>query len=450
MALDAASPRRYMEQEGNKNPMRQLRFVDLFAGLGGFHIALNRLGHQCVLASELDPELRALYQANFKLGAHGDIRAIEPRSVPDFDVLCAGFPCQPFSKAGAQAGRNCDRNGDLAEVVVEWIRCKKPSFVILENVANFERHDGGRTWRWLDQELRHAGYPLVRKAVLSPHQFGIPQIRERLFIVAARESVPSFDWPVVDEQATSIRSVLDASEPASRISTKIEQAIEVWAEFVKLYPKSARKPHFPIWAAEFGATYPYLTTAPMAAPALTRKRLGPFGASLSDLEDERLERALPPYARGAHTFPGWKKSFLELNRQLYSENRSWIDRWLPKLEGLEHSYQKFEWNFDAGVDDVWSTVIQMRGSGIRAKSPRSAPALVASSTSQVPIIGWEKRYMTPRECAQLQDMGELEHLPRTFTGMTRALGNAVNARVVELVARQLIGAVEPQVAEVEA
>ena len=428
--------------------MRQLRFVDLFAGLGGFHLALARLGHRCVLASELSPELRELYKANFNFEPQGDIRDIDPRQVPDFDLLCAGFPCQPFSKAGAQAGRSCERNGDLAEVVLEWVRAKRPSFVILENVANFERHDKGRTWRWLDQELRHAGYPLVRKMVLSPHQFGIPQIRERLFIVASRDAQAEFEWPELPSEDTNIRSVLSPPQPGSRISAKIEEAIEAWAEFVRLYPKSARKPYFPIWAAEFGATYPFLTVPPMSAPRAAQMKRGSLGVPLKGLKSGELEQSLPPYARGLDSFPGWKKTFIELNRQLYHDNKTWIDRWLPRLEGLEHSYQKFEWNFDQGDDDLWSAVIQMRGSGIRAKSPRTAPALIASSTSQIPIIGWERRYMTAHECAKLQDMGELQHLPRTFTATTRALGNAVNAKVVEAVARQLVGQAETRALEV--
>lgn len=420
--------------------MGKLRFVDLFAGLGGFHLALSRLGHDCVLASEIDPELRAIYKSNFGIEPAGDIREIDPRVVPDFDLLCGGFPCQPFSKAGAQVGLACERNGDLASVVIAWIKARRPRYVILENVANFERHDGGRTWRWLDRELRHAGYPFVRKMVLSPHRFGVPQIRERLFIVASRDPATSFSWPEPDDAPTSIRSVLEAPEPGARISSKIEQAIEIWADFVRRYPKNARKPHFPVWAAEFGATYPYITTPPLAARGAARYRRGSFGVPLEGLEDDALEAALPPYARGVKPFPGWKKGFIDLNRQLYAEHRSWIDRWLPQLEGLEPSYQKFEWNFDAGITDVWDSVIQMRGSGIRAKSPTTAPALIASSTSQVPIIGWERRYMTARECARLQDMGELETLPRTFTGTTRALGNAVNAHVVERVARELVGA----------
>src|SRR5262249_31956467 len=151
----------------------------------------------------------------------------------------------------------------------------------------------------------------------------------------------------------------------------------------------------------FGATYPFTVSAPATVAAIEQFK-GSFGQSLRGLDGAALEAALPPYARGRRGFPGWKKGFIDLNRQLYREHKGWIDKWLPKLQKFEHSYKKFEWNFDDSLTSVWDTVIQLRGSGIRAKSPRSAPALIASSPSQVPIGGWERRYMTARECARLQ------------------------------------------------
>lgn len=120
-----------------------LTFADLFAGLGGFHQALAGLGHMCVYASEIDPVLRELYRANYGLHPDGDIRLVDPTTIPDHDILCAGFPCQSFSKAGRQEGLECRENGDLISYVLRIINVKSPGYFILENVPNLERHNFG-------------------------------------------------------------------------------------------------------------------------------------------------------------------------------------------------------------------------------------------------------------------------------------------------------------------
>lgn len=391
-----------------------------------------------MFASEIDPGLRSLYKKNFEIDAEGDVRAIDPEGIPEFDVLCAGFPCQPFSKAGPQTGLNCPKNGDFAPLIIKWLRARRPKYFILENVPNLLRHDNGRTWRWLSLELRHAGYSVDAK-VLSAHEFGVPQIRERLLIVGARDGLEYFTWPVGVGAQPDLRALLD-KEPteAARISRRVEDALEVWQSFLDAYPSDRRKPWFPIWTAEFGATYPFATTAPLAVPLEVLKNYrGAFGQSLNVASMDEAASRLPTYARSAKPYPEWKRRFLELNRDLYEQNRDWIDPWLPRLKPFDHSFQKFEWNFD-GHRSVWETVIQLRGSGIRAKSPQSAPTLVAASSSQVPIIAWEKRYMTINERARLQDLGELKYLPGTMGPATKALGNAVNARVVERVAANLL------------
>ena len=133
-----------------------MRFVDLFAGMGGFHLALRDLGHDCIFVSELDPELRSLYVQNFpdcKGNVHGDIGHCMGQ-VPPHDILCAGFPCQPFSKSGSQNGTSDKTRGTLFHKILKIIRRHRPGFVILENVGNFERHRGGHTWRIVRQPDR--------------------------------------------------------------------------------------------------------------------------------------------------------------------------------------------------------------------------------------------------------------------------------------------------------
>ena len=152
-----------------------MRFVDLFAGLGGFHVALDQLGHQCVFACEIDETLRALYFENFNLETQGDIREIHPESIPPHEILCAGFSCQPFSKAGDQQGLECPRWGGLFDNVLGILRRHLPQYLILENVPNLARHDGGKTWAGMKASLEALGYA-VQNHRYSPHQFGIPQI----------------------------------------------------------------------------------------------------------------------------------------------------------------------------------------------------------------------------------------------------------------------------------
>ncbi len=195
------SPRR------KKKSGKSLRFIDLFAGLGGFHLALSDLGHKCVFACESDADLAALYEKNFGLKPHGDIRTLDISKVPRHDVLCAGFPCQPFSKAGEQRGLACPQWGDLIDYVIRIIRTHKPRYFIIENVPNLMRHRSGKTWRTIEHRLRLAGYS-VKDQLLSPHQVGVPQVRERAFIVGSREGLDGFTAPEpVPEKRLSVHSV---------------------------------------------------------------------------------------------------------------------------------------------------------------------------------------------------------------------------------------------------
>mgnify|MGYP001577538906 CR=1 FL=1 len=244
-----------------------MRFIDLFAGLGGFHLALNRLGADCVFASEIDPSLREIYEANYGMRPAGDILSVPISDIPAHDILCAGSPCQPFSKAGDQQGLECPKWGNLLGHVLRIARARKPRFLLLENVPNLKRHNSGETWEDLERQFQEAGYAIA-SANLSPHQFGIPQIRERVFIVGSRNGLSNFRWPVPPKDVKlDLNSILDKNPKEARPLTPVVlRCMDVWQKFIRKYPAKIELPSFPIWSMEFGATYPYEDTSPWATP----------------------------------------------------------------------------------------------------------------------------------------------------------------------------------------
>jgi DNA (cytosine-5)-methyltransferase 1 len=307
------------------------------------------------------------------------------------------------------------------------------------------KHNGGKTWSSIKTTLEKLGYE-VDVAKLSPHNFGIPQIRDRVYIVGSLGPLRKFVWPNKLDMETSIQSVLDVNPPnAKRLSAQVQSCLNVWNEFLSKCPKGVELPSFPLWSMEWGATYPFESTTPWAL----KKKSGIDGLKgFKGSHGEKIEyiktiegrwAALPSHARTEQAeFPKWKKDFIRNNRQFYEDNASWINPWLEKVLSFPSSLQKFEWNVKGGERDIWKYVIQFRASGVRIKRPTAAPSLIAMTDTQVPIIGWEKRYMTVTECARLQSLDDFIELPKNPTRAFHALGNAVNSHVVELVARALL------------
>lgn len=175
------------------------KFIDLFAGVGGFRIAMQKLGGKCVFTSEWDKEAQKTYRANFGEVPFGDITKEETKKyIPDgFDILCAGFPCQAFSIAGKRGGFE-DTRGTLFFDVAEIIKRKKPKAVFLENVKGLRNHNGGRTLETILNVLRNdLGYFVPEPQIVNAKDFGVPQHRERIYIVAFRKDlgITEFNYP---------------------------------------------------------------------------------------------------------------------------------------------------------------------------------------------------------------------------------------------------------------
>ena len=175
--------------------LRGYTFIDLFAGLGGFRLALESLGAKCVYSNEWDIHAQNVYAANFGEIPDGDITKVDEKSIPDHDILCAGFPCQAFSISGKQRGF-ADSRGTLFFDVARIVKEKKPKVVFLENVKNFATHDGGRTLQVVEATMRELGYDFYQK-VLNAVDYGVPQKRERIYMVCFREDLdlPLFKYP---------------------------------------------------------------------------------------------------------------------------------------------------------------------------------------------------------------------------------------------------------------
>ncbi len=171
------------------------KFVDLFAGLGGFRLALESLGGECVYSNEWDKFAQQVYKSNFGECPEGDITQVDETSIPDHDILCAGFPCQAFSISGKRKGFE-DSRGTLFFDVARIVKCKRPKIVFMENVKNFATHDEGKTLDVVQATMEELGYTFFKK-VLNAVDYGMPQKRERIYMVCFRKDlgVDSFAFP---------------------------------------------------------------------------------------------------------------------------------------------------------------------------------------------------------------------------------------------------------------
>jgi len=596
-----------------------IKFVDLCAGLGGFHhglstaaqTAASRYGHdvrfECVAAAELESDLRKAYVSNFPeiaeqyrklhfdqsvtsvvdestpeglrvalprfngtgdlLQIHGDMTWLLDESqsnlrigpagrplLPAHDLLCAGFPCQPFSKSGAQLGFE-DTRGTVFHTIATILREHRPAFIFLENVGNFPKHDEGNTWirvrKILEDEL---GYYVVATnhvnqvagkqgaaggGLISPHHLGYPHHRERFFIVGQRRDAMGDDSALVKsllrrplEHASVFPSVrlngtlspaasrlLDqrakkslveiisrtkmASEStdllASQVSAERVRCIRHWGSLLdRLAAIDAQNestywrdsmPSFPIWGYELDPWHWYpidknprlyccdfedLSTRRKIELRRARDEILKITEQKVDLKmypptGERdwlaknftvariadWARSWPAYAGKREEWPRWKQRFILQNREwaikLWSAlDPAWLRQWLDVLyDEIEvPSLQKLEWNCKGEELDIWMHILQFRPSGLRVKRLAHVPALVAMTTTQIPIVprlnpqestlgssaDARGRHLIASEALELQGFPSNWSLPMSRERAFTCFGNAVHVGVVRDIA----------------
>jgi len=457
-------------------------FIDLFAGIGGFHWALKEMHYECLLAVEKDEAAKEIYRLNFKERKRegkptlnklvGDIRSLT-RSNPedegteiksdeiaarfieefkikegDVGVICGGFPCQPFSKSGTQLGDKDATRGTLFHDILLLTEALKPEYLILENVRNLAGDNHKHTLEIIVNRIDKLGYEIEKKPItLSPHQLpekeGSPQVRDRVFILARKKGLKSGSAPI--DVAKHIDFIKKESKPSwdassilgarARDKYKLSKAekswIRIWEEFLKI-TQDIELPGHPIWTDVFGKK---------------------------------------PVIRD--DMPEWEKCFLKGNHKLYHDiikapkRRKALREWLSKLQkekkasdgkyspDIPASRRKFEWQANRAFKEgekrtLKKLLIQFRPSGIRVKPPTHYPALVAMTQTTVvgPLAGSKKprkyyRYITPKEAAKLQGMYDIKFGRQADALSYKQLGNAVNVKVIKYLAERLMGEALP-------
>ena len=184
------------------------RYADFFCGLGAFHTAFDKLGddYQCVFACDIDEKVRKIYHKNHGIEPHGDINAIDIESMPDFDIFCAGFPCQPFSIAGKKEGFQDKLKGNLFYKILDIIDVKSPQKIILENVKNLHTIHNGETFKIIISSLEDRGYKVSYK-VLDSKNYGSPQSRQRIYIICDKDT--KYTFRSVNKPITPVSTIID-------------------------------------------------------------------------------------------------------------------------------------------------------------------------------------------------------------------------------------------------
>jgi len=378
----------------------QMSYIDLFCGIGGFHQALNRLNCECILACDIDKACRANYKLNYDVEVHPDVKKIDPEEIiEDIDILCGGFPCQAFSNAGKKKTFDDDR-GLLFDEIMRIAKVKKPQFMFLENVKHILKVGDKKVIEYIKEKIDNFGYKL-QIFEISPHHYGVPQQRERVYFVCVRKDMYNGSDIILPPKVDDFKfeDFLDKKEkidPKYFIDGDTLQVLNAWEEMIKIFPPGEK-----------------------ISPVIM----------INEHYNNHTQEEFDNYAE-------WRKGYIKANKPLIEKYKPQWDKWYEKHKCIlqkREIYGKLEWQ--AGKikpnDSIFDYFIQIRQSGIRVKRAHHFPTLVA--ISQIPIYGKEKRYITPRECARLQSFPEDFKIDELDKNSYKQFGNAVNVENVHTV-----------------
>ena len=379
-----------------------MKYIDLFCGIGGFHQALRKLGHECVMACDIDKNCREVYRNNYGMEVEPDIKKIDEKKMVDFDILCGGFPCQAFSNAGKKKTFEDDR-GLLFDEIIRIAKEKKPKFMFLENVKHILKVGEGEVIQYILNKLDITGYK-VKYFKISPHEYGIPQQRERIYFVCVRNDICEGKEPDNIELPQNNKKIifkkfLDKKKDINKkyfITGDILNALQTWDKMINVFEAGEK-----------------------ISPTIM----------INEAYNNHTEEEFKVYA-------SWRRDYITKNKPLIEKYKTQFDSWYEENSEIlkrREIYGKLEWQVGKikENDSIFNYFIQMRQSGIRVKKAQYFPTLVA--ISQIPIYGKEKRYITPRECARLQSFPEDFILPEEDKVAYKQFGNSVNVDNVHTV-----------------
>ena len=386
------------------NDNKQLKFIDLFCGIGGFHQAMTKFNYKCVFSCDIDDKCIQTYKDNYGITPFKDITKIEVNQIPQFDILCAGFPCQPFSKAGFQNGF-LDARGNLFYDICRIIKKHLPKYLILENVRNLESHDNGNTWKTIYDAIDNLGYFTYKKPlILNTLHFNVPQNRERVIILGIRKNFGILpEKPIIPKKSKiklskTLKDIVNSKYNTSEniLSIKMQSVKTIWNNFIDIcHNNNIIIPKFPIW---------------------------------TNWWDKDINENIIYYKK--------YKNWIDKNRLFFKENFIKLNDWLltsRKNPFWKGSVRKMEWqvkkdlinnlnNLNNLDDLLWS----VRGSGIRIKNIDYIPTLVAMN--QTPIYGPYNRKLVPYELLKLQSFNDDFKFNNKY--IYKQIGNSVNVDMI--------------------